>query len=200
MNDEKTEKSRLTISVKVPREKRELPSCPKYGWIAFIAIVLLLIGSVLGMRFCNCAEVSLGIGPMIESWTLKILHYHLMLAIMFCLGFAFILLLLYFVYCRYVLGIVRENRKAEKDRMDFVSHQLDMLKDLVVAPVKRQNTETINVVITHLKKGGNGGAGSAKEDPKDPNGGGDGVSLAYSFEMTSSPLSSDYSDYKNNEN
>lgn len=191
MKDEKTEKSGLTISVKIPREKRELPSCPKYGWIAFIAIVLLLIGSVLGMKFCNCAEGSLGIGPMIGSWTLKILHYHSMLAIMFCLGFAFILLLLYFVYCRYALGIVRENRKAEKDRMDFVSHQLDMLKDLVVAPVKRQNTETINVVITHLKKGGNGGAGSTEEDPKDPNGGGDEGSLPYRIDVTSDPLSVD---------
>lgn len=200
MNDEKTEKSGLTISVKIPREKRELPSCPKYGWIAFIAIVLLLIGSVLGLKFCNCAEVSLGIGPMIGSWTLKILHYHSMLTLMFCLGSAFILLLLYFVYCRYVLGIARENRKAEKDRMDFISQQVDILKNLVIAPGSHQRTETINVVITHLEKGKKGGAGSTEEDPKDPNGGGDDGSLAYRFEMTRSPLSSDYSDYKNNEN
>lgn len=192
MNDEKTEKAGLTIRVKIPREKRELPSCPRYGWLAFITIVLLPIGFVLGVKYCNLAEIF----RMTEPLTLKILHCHLMPAIVLCLGSAFILLLLYFVYCRYVLGIARENRKAEKDRMDFISQQVDVLKNLAVVPVKRQRTEMINVVITHLEKGGKDGAESTEEDPKDPNGGGDDGSLAYQPEMTNRSLSVD-SDYKN---
>lgn len=190
MSDEKTEKAGLTISVKIPREKIELPAWLKCGRIAFIAIVLLLIGFVLGMKFCNCAEISLGIGPMIGSLTLKILHYHPMLVLMLCLGFAFVLLSLYFVYCRYVLGIARENRKAEKDRMDFISQQVDVLKNLAVAPDKRQRTETIKVIIEHLAKSGDGGAGTAEKGPEGPNGGGDDGSLPYQSTTTSPSLSS----------
>lgn len=161
MNDEKTEKAGLTISVKISREKIELPSCPKYGWIAFVTIVLMLIGAVLGVEFCNWAEIFLMTKPL----TLEILHYHPMPVLMLCLGFAFILLLLYFIYCHYVLGIARENRKAEKDRMDFISQQVDMLKNFVVAPGGHQRTEKIEVVITHLEKGKKGGAKSTKEAP-----------------------------------
>ena len=142
MNDEKSEKNAFTIRVKIPREKIELPPCLKYGWIAFAIFAVLSIVFVLVAIFCNCAEVSLGIGPMIGFWTRKISHFHLMQAIMLSLGFTFILLLLYFVHCHYVLGIARENRKAEKDRMDFISQQVDMLKNLGVDPVTCQRTET----------------------------------------------------------
>lgn len=185
MNDERSEKAGLTISVKIPREKIGLPSFQNPGWIAFVTIVVMLIGAVLGMIFCNCAEIFL----MREPLTLKILHYHPMLVLMLCLGFAFIFLLLYFIYCRFVLGVARENRKAEKDRMVFISHQLDMLKSLSVAPVKRQRTEAINVVITHLGKGGNGGAETAEKDLKNPNGGGDDGSLAYRVDVSNASLS-----------
>lgn len=193
MNDEKSEKAGLTISVKIPREKIGLPSCQDPGWIAFVIIVVMLIGAVLGVKFCNWAEIFL----MREPLTLKILSYHPMPAIMLCLGFAVILLLLYFVYCRYVLGIARENREAEKDRMDFISHQLDMLKNLVVVPVKRQRTETINVVITHLENRGRG-VRVTTEGPN-PNGGDDEGSFPYQPERMDSSLSIDI-DYKDIEN
>ena len=193
MNDEKSEKAGLTISVKIPHEKIGLPSRPMHVWIAFaiFAVLLIGLGAVLGVKFCNWAEIFL----MREPLTLKILHYHPMLVLMLCLGFAFILLLLYFIYCRFVLGVARENRKAEKDRMDFISQQVDMLKSLGVAPVKRQRTETINVVITHLGQGGNDGAETVEKDPKKPNGDGDDGSLAYRVDV-SNDLSSVATDGK----
>lgn len=180
MSDEKTEKAEVTVRVKIPREKIELPPCPKCSWVAFaIVVVLVLLNIVVRVAIsCNRAGISLNIGPMIESWTL-------MSAIVMCLGSAFILLLLYFVYCRHVLGIARENRKAEKDRMDFISRQVDALKNLAVAPDKRQRTETIKVIIEHLAKSGDGRAGAAGEGPKGSNGDGDG----YQADVPSNPLS-----------
>lgn len=185
MNDEKTEKAGLTISVKIPREKMELPSCQKYVKIASTIFVVLLVVFVCVAIFFTREEITLSIG----SWTLKSLYYHPMLVLMLCLGFAFILLLLYFVYCRYVLGIARENRKAEKDRMDFISQQVDVLKNLAVAPDKRQRTETIKVIIAHLAKSGDVGAGAAGEGPKDPNGGGDDGSLERLVDASDNSLS-----------
>lgn len=163
MNDEKTDKAGVTIRVKIPREWAGLSSRPMHVWIAFaiFAVLLIGLGGVLGVKFCNWAEIFLMTKPL----TLKILHYHPMLVLMLCLGFAFILLLLYFIYCHYVLGIARENRKAEKDRMDFISQQVDMLKNLVIALGGHQRTEKIEVVITHLEKGKKGGAESTEEDP-----------------------------------
>lgn len=186
MSDEKTEKAGLTISVKIPREKIELPAWLKCGRIAFAIFAVLLMVLLFVAIFFTREEITLSVG----SWTLKSLSYHPMLVLMLCLGFAFILLLLYFVYCRYVLGIARENRKAEKYRMDFISQQVDVLKNLAVAPDKRQRTETIKVIIEHLAKSGDGGAGTAEKGPEGPNGGGDDGSLPYQSTTTSPSLSS----------
>ena len=61
MNDEKTDKAGVTISVKIPREWAGLPSRPMHVWIAFaiFAVLLIGLGGVLGVKFGNVAKLGM---------------------------------------------------------------------------------------------------------------------------------------------